>query len=1532
MGLARLSDSIVVLVLALCSAGCLGESSVTCADGTLCPGGLVCAASGDGFRCVSPDQLTACEGKIDGAVCTLTGAGDGACRAGLCVVVGCGDGVTDPREICDDGNNISGDGCRLDCQKVEVCGDAILDEGEACDDGNENSADGCDGCVATQWSASAVIGAGGSDAVGESLNSPADVAIDDQGNLFIADRFNHRIRRVDATTGVITTVAGDGTEGFSGDGGAATSAQLGAPAGLAVDGLGNIFLADTRNHRIRRVDAGTGVITTVAGDGTLGFSGDDGAATSAKLARPSDVAVDGLGNLFFAGDGNHRVRRVDAVSGIITTIAGDGTGAFSGDGGVASSAQLNSPAGLALDGLGNLFIADTLNQRIRRVDAAGIISTVAGNGIWEFSGDDGAATSAKLALPSDVAVDGLGNLFIAGEFSARIRRVDAAGIITTIAGDGTVGFSGDNGAATSAQLRAPEGVAVDGWGNLFIADTANHSIRRVDAVTDIITTVAGDGRAGGAGDGGAATSAQLSAPAGVAVDGLGNLFIADTVNNRIRRVDAVTGIITTVAGDGSAGFSGDGDAATSAQLIAPAGVAVDGLGNLFIADTVNNRIRRVDAVTGLITTVAGDGMLGFSGDGDPATSAQLRAPAGVAVDGLGNLFLADEFNNRIRRVDAVTGLITTVAGDGTVGFLVDNIAATSAQLDLPAGVALDDDGNLFLADQLNHRIRRVDAVTGVITTVAGDGTAGFSGDGGAATSAQLSSPSGVAVGSFGKIFIADSGNHRIRRVDAVSGIIITFVGDGTAGFSGDNGAPTSAQLSSPSDVAVDIVGTLFLADTDNHRIRRVNAFTGLITTYAGDGTAGFSGDGGAATGAQLNRPTGVAVDGLGGLFLADRSNLRIRRINASGVITTVAGDGTFGFSGDGGAATSAQLSFTTGVAVDASGNLFLADTDNDRIRRVDAASGVITTFSGDGTAGFSGDDGAATSAQLNRPAGVAVDASGDLFLADTDNDRIRRVDDATGVITTVAGNGTSGLSGDDGAATSAQINRPTGVAVDASGNLFLADTDNDRIRRVDAATGIITTVAGADDASTMPDSHTGIAVDAVGNLFFSDLENHSIRRIDAATGDVTIAAGDGTHDLTSSEFDRLAGDGSDATMAQLSRPTGVTVDGFGNLFFADEGNHRVRRVDAATGVITTVAGDVHPIGAGPLEQAKLADPRAISLWSLGTLFAAGVNGLVQATHAVRGVLENVAGQYPQPEAAGNSALYGYENFGEVAGVAYDAARELIYLTETFDDPNPSTDPDDPVLSKHRIHVVNPVDPEDRTTWTIATLAGDEPEFADGTAGDARFRNPTDLYLDDAGDTLYVLDTGNHVIRAIDLSSGIASATVTTFAGRPETLGFFGDDDGDGNDDLAIDALFFQPQAMTQCANGDVFVSDTGNNRVRRIESGTGIITTVLGDGVAASSGQGTPARNFPVHTPLGLACDALGNLFVTSTTTLRMLPADDDGVVDGSGPVQTIYDAAPRTEFPEAVTFCLTDVEVIDDTTLWITDSCTGILIALSRQ
>jgi sugar lactone lactonase YvrE len=704
-----------------------------------------------------------------------------------------------------------------------------------------------------------------------------------------------------------------------------------------------------------------------------------------------------------------------------------------------------------------------------------LIITVAGNGIRGYCGDGGPATEAMLAVPSNVAVDVSRNLYIVDQNNYRIRMVDAKGIITTVAGNGSHGYGGDGGPATQAML-APAGIATDASGNLYIADGGNGRVRKVDT-KGIIMTVAGNGSYGYGGDGGPATEAMLG-PVSIAIDASGNLYIADIDNHRVRMV-GTNGIITTVAGGGNPLVGlGDGGPAIEAKLRYPNGVAVDASGNLYIADTGNYLIRKVD-LNGVITTVAGGGRTpNHLGDGGPATEAELDRPEGVSVDTSGNLYIADSDNHRIRKV-APDGIITTVAGNGSGGYGGDEGLATKALLYYPTGVVADGSGNLYIADGSNLRVRKVDT-RGIITSIAGNGSDSYGGDNGIATDANLDHPSDVVTDASGNFYIADSQNNRIRRVDR-SGIITTVAGNGIGGYGGDGGPATKAMLSNPSGVAIDPSGKLYIADSDNHRIRMV-APDGIITTVGGNGSEGYGGDGGPAIKAMLDEPFDLAVDTSGNIYIADSYNGRIRKVDNNGIITTVAGNGSYDFGGDGGPAIKAMLDEPSGVAVDASGNLYIADTGNYLIRKVDL-NGVITTVAGNGNRGEGGDSGPAILAELNSPASVVVDASGNLYIADTGNYVIRKVD-VKGIITTVAGGGMPPDDlGDGGPATEAEFEYPEGVTVDASGNLYIADTGNDRIRKVEAifvpttatiagkVTDLHTTLPLPDVMATIKDSH-----------------------------------------------------------------------------------------------------------------------------------------------------------------------------------------------------------------------------------------------------------------------------------------------------------------------------------------------------------------------------------------------------------------------------------------------------------------------------
>jgi sugar lactone lactonase YvrE len=666
-----------------------------------------------------------------------------------------------------------------------------------------------------------------------------------------------------------------------------------------------------------------------------------------------------------------------------------------------------------------------------------IIETIAGGGI----GEGESALVAALASPGALLVTEEGELLIADTENHRIRKVDRDGVIVTIAGTGINGFGGDDGPPDKAQLWSPRGLAFDPSGNLLIADTANHRIRRIERREDalVITTVAGTGSSGFGGDGGSAKNAQLSGPRGIAVDSAGNIYIADTGNHRVRKIDG-SGNISTVAGDGTRGFGGDGGAATAAQLNSPVAVAVSPSGDLFIADAGNHRIRKVSG--GTITTVAGTGLPMFSGDGGPAAQASVNVPMHLVFDSVGNLYVADSGNNRVRKIDPA-GVITTVAGSGVRGFSGDGGDALEARLNMPVALALGADGTLFIADSGNNRVRAVDS-QGVMRTVAGGGI----GDGGDPRQAVLNLPYGVAVDAQGHLYIADTQHHRIRRVmlSTENPRIETIAGTGVSGFNGDDRPAVHAHLNFPRGLAVDADGNLYVADTFNHRVRKITP-EGMITTIAGTGRAGFSGDGDLATRAELRFPVAVAVDAEGRIYIADAGNNRVRRVDLDGTIVTIAGTGARGFAGDEGPAIEAALDTPAALAFDKEGHLLIADMGNHRLRRVDLSSGTIVTIAGKGTPGSGGDGGAAKDAELNTPGGLAVDADGTIYIADSGNHRVRKIG-GDGNISTVTGTGIAGFGGDGTLASAATVNFPTGLAIASDGHLVIADTFNHRVRKL----------------------------------------------------------------------------------------------------------------------------------------------------------------------------------------------------------------------------------------------------------------------------------------------------------------------------------------------------------------------------------------------------------------------------------------------------------------------------------------------------
>ncbi len=1505
-------------------------------------------------------------------------------------------------------------------------------------------------------------GAGDDDgpALTAQLTRPTGVAIDGAGNRYVADPTNHTIRKIDPA-GNVSTLAGLSGQRGSADGRGA-AARFSTPYGVAVDSSGTVFVADTGNFLIRRIDP-TGTVSTLAGSGTYGL--DDGPASSAQFGNPVGVAVSATGDVFVVEQGSSRVRKVD-VTGTVTTFAGDGTaGFFDGPG---TTARFSSPSGVAVDALGFVYVADTANYRVRKIDPAGVVTTLAGSG--DYGAADGPGSTAQFSNIWGVTTDGSGNVYVGDVSNQRIRRIDSAGAVSTVAGAGAAGMV--DGPAEAARFNNPLGLAVSGEGDLLVCDGENHRVRRID-VTGMVSTVAGTGGPGFTD--GTGTAPRFRYPTGVAVDPAGNVIVADTLNHRIRRVDDA-GTVSTIAGTG-APSSTDGPA-TTAEFRYPYGVVVDSTGAILVADTHGHRIRRIDP-SGMVSTLAGTGEPGFA-DG-PGSSAQFNAPYGLAIDGTGRVLVADTANFRVRRIDS-SGTVSTVAGTGEYGevdgpaftakfgnvygvavdavgivYVADGhlrridptgVVSTVPGLSSVEGVAAHPFGDVFVSTTAGHDLWRVEGGTGSITRIGGRGRIGCAE--GTGDAASLFHPTGIALDApRGRLIVADSGNHAIRVgelalpdtavIDAESGLIgeprqletapqtatawqwelvrrpssstaelssttirnptftpdvpdvfvfrltasdaagvtsgtlvtltasscasptptitrtsgnnpscagdpiVLDAGDGYAGYLWSTGettrtitvAPTApatysvrvssascATLGSPAEYVqhawqslstVDVVpaasqsvcaagtgvaltvrtnsdspsdmtwgyrttpgGAVTPIAAPNGTIYRLTGshFPGPGTYYvvctvspacgpamtsnevavtvvecppiastltfrhlAGPaGGAGYD-DGSGAT-AQQSSPEGVARDAAGNTYVADSRNHTIRKIDAAGIVTTLAGfAGVQGFAdGKGGGA---RFRYPSGVAVDASGNVYVADYGNSRIRKIDT-EGNVSTLAGSGSYGFA--DGPGVSAMFDSPSGVAVDASGNVYVADHGNARIRKID-TMGNVSTLAGTGTDGFA--DGSGASAMFDSPSGVAVDASGNVYVADTGNNRIRKIDTA-GNVSTLAGngteghADGLGASAEfySPNGVAVDASGNVYVADTYNYVIRKIDTA-GNVSTLAGSGSYGFA---------DGPGAS-AKFSYPYGVAVDASGNVTVADAGNNRIRKIDTAGNVSTLAGSGGFGFADGPDASAMFSYPVGVAADASGNVYVADAsNNRIRRIDSA-GSVSTLAGSGSSGFADGPGAS---AKFSRPYGVAVDASGN-VYVADN---------------GNQRIRKID-------TAGNVSTLAGSGTYgFADGPGVSAMFFGPNGVAVDASGN-VYVADNGNQRIRKID-----SAGNVSTLAGSG-TGGFA---DGPG-----ASAMFFGPNGVAVDASGNVYVADANNRRIRKIDS-AGNVSTLAGVGYSGfADGPGASAKFSSLVS--GVAVDASGNVYVGDTNNYRIRKIDTAGNVTTLGGSQAVGSA-----------------------------------------
>jgi len=680
--------------------------------------------------------------------------------------------------------------------------------------------------------------------------------------------------------------------------GKATETEISLVDGITLDKKGNVYITMREHNIISRIDT-KGMMTRYAGSGESGFSGDGGPAIKANFKTPAGLAFDPEGNLYIADRENHRVRKLD-TSGNISTFAGIGKAGFSGDGGPAVRAKLNLPSGLAADEKGNLYISDRSNDRIRVVDKKGVIRTYAGTGVAGFQGDAGPALKAQLDKPFGIALDEAENLYIADRNNNRVRKVSPEGIITTVAGDGGFFFMGDNGPAYRASVAAPTGVAVDKKGNLYIADRNNNRIRLVDKL-GMIRTVAGTGQQDYNGESETARETNLYLPFGLTVDSNDKLLVIDRSHYRIRRIDPKSGKVETIAGNGLKLFAGDGGPATGATLSFPHGMFVDKNDNLIFSDKGHYRIRKITP-KGIISTIGGNGRRGNVGNNIPALEANVYNVTTIIQNPVGDAFMSSPsgFVSIIRRLDA-KGIIHDYIDTASPKYReaiskskYKGLVQTGAVATITqfSDITFDPKGNLFISDRMNHQIRKID-INGNISTIAGTGDSDYYGDGGPALEAAFRDPNSLASDKQGNIYIAEAANNRIRKIDT-KGIVTTVAGNGEHADSGDGGPALQAGIRSMDDIAISPEEELHILGTNTHKVRKITQ-DGKIVTVAGKGYAGFFGDGGPATKAMLKNPAAISFDSKGNLYIADMGNNRIRKVDKKGIITTFAGTGKFGW-------------------------------------------------------------------------------------------------------------------------------------------------------------------------------------------------------------------------------------------------------------------------------------------------------------------------------------------------------------------------------------------------------------------------------------------------------------------------------------------------------------------------------------------------------------------------------------------------------------------------------------------------------------
>jgi sugar lactone lactonase YvrE len=1278
------------------------------------------------------------------------------------------------------------------------------------------------------------------------FEAPFGIAIDSTGLIYVSDRVQNTILNVNATNGNVSIYLGTADTAGSNDGQGA-SATFNGPTGIAFDSSDDLWIADTLNGTIREADT-TGTASTV--DGLVGqLATVDGDPTTAQFNSPIGLAIDSNDDVYISDQVDNVIRVIDPSTFVVTTVAGSLKWMKTNK----NTTTFNGPEGLAFTSKNVLIIADTQNGMIRQM-------TEKNESVTDVAGAGGATTAGDNANPVlGMVIDSQGNTFYTQ--GNKIKKLDVNGNSTVFAG-GSKGNADGNGAV--ATFSAPSGIGIDSNDYLYVADTGNNLIRQISPSADVITYAGNLKKAKRDIDANGVLASFLS-PVGITVDAGGTVYVSESLGFTIRAIDT-SGNVTTLAGSNNNDGWVDGKG-NKAEFETPGAMVADSSGNIFVVDAANDVIRKVNP-SGKVTTFAGAGLTPGTVDGI-GTSAMFEGLSGITIDGLDNLYVT-QTTGAIRKITPARVVTTLMVDSQQLSASSIDGDADVGRLGTPTAITVDYNGNLIFADANLTSIREYTSLASLVSPHLG-GTpvisvpipspapssavpinygsiktlGGFTGYvDGAAADARFNQPTGVAYDSLGNLFIVDSGNQVIRKMDT-SGNVTLFAGSpGNPGYA--DGQGSAAQFTGPYAIAFNSAGNMFVTDTGNDLIRMITP-GGLVSTYAGDG-AETSTDGNGIN-AEFDDPRGITIDGNDNIYVSDEGSNLIRLINTNGDVSTLAGNGTGSSDGQG---VNASFSQPMGIFSIAS-SLLVADLTNNELRYIDSNANVTTFVD--------------PNSYLDNPIAVTADQNGNTFVLNQEGSTIEMID-SNGNSSILAGISRT-FGSTDGNASTALFFGSMGITTDPSGNVIVADTDNNTIRKITPA-GMTTTIAGRAPATyptpapLIPGAKKetqvrvtadvngtgdrailgqvmGMATDSNGNIFMTTSFD-TIRKI-TPSGVVTTFAGSGLDGDT---------DGT-GTAAAFSDPIGIAIDSANNLYVADSGNSAIRKI-TPSGVVTTLG--------------------------------AGLNARIKAT----------------PNQNGPVQTYDFSN---PTGIAVTSSG-VIYVSDNG---------------------TNTVD-FIATDGTETVFAGDgTSNFADGNGVSAEFNNPYSIIFDGSGN-LIVVDAGNNAIRQIN-----SNGEVTTIAGKNSPW-----DGADG-----YDYTTFTPIGITMDAHGDFEIATIGNGGPTylvqtyvdndRFTSGSlggiqkidpsGVLTPVAGVPVAQLNaplppnliskvldnnglytGQSSTDGDLPLaqSIPTSIATDRAGNVIMGSAITgfenfyvLRNAKYLDSGLLDTRSPVLTDLTDAVRT-------------------------------------